>query len=96
MAGKIQGTVVSISDEGIAITDIAVDQLADVPAEDDSVSISCEGHTTQKIFPVEHGQAEMTFIAAQGKSGFLEISLVGDSVATFLGIKAGSDVTVKW
>ena len=95
MAGQIEGTVVSISDEGIAITDISVDQLADVPT-DDSVAIQCEGHTTQQIFPVEHGQAEMTLIAAQGKSGFLEISLVGDSVATFLGIKTGSDVKVTW
>ena len=95
MAGQIEGTVVSISEEGIAITDIAVDQLTGVPA-DDSVQISCEGHRTQQIFPIEHGQDDMTFIAAQGKSGFLEISLVGDSVATFLGIKVGSEVTVKW
>lgn len=95
MAGHLSGSVVSISDEGVAVTDISVDQLSEVPT-DDSVSITCEGHTTQQIFPVEHGQADMTFIAAQGTSGYLEISLVGDSVATFLGIKVGSDVEVKW
>ncbi|MFC1759452.1 adenosylmethionine-8-amino-7-oxononanoate aminotransferase [Planctomycetota bacterium] len=95
MAGQIEGTVVSISDDGIAITDISIDRLSGVPT-DESVAIQCEGHTTQHIFPVEHGQPEMTLIAAQGQSGFLEISLVGDSVATFLGIKTGSDVTVTW
>ena len=92
---KLEGKVTNVSESGTAVTDISLDQLTDVPT-DDSVSITCEGHTTVRIFPEDHGQPEMTFIAARGKSGYLEISLVGDSVSTFLGIGPGSSVVVKW
>ena len=95
MATKIQGTVVAISNGGDAVTDIANGQLDGVPM-DDQVSIHCEGHVTSRIFPAEHGQPEMTFLAVQGKSGFLELTLVGDSVQAFLGIRPGSEVTIKW
>ncbi len=95
MAGKILGKVVTISDGGAAVTDIDVGQLENVPT-DDQVSIHCEGHVTSCIFPLEHGQPEMTFLAFRGKSGFLELTLVGDSVAAFLGIRPGSKVALKW
>ena len=95
MAGKIKGKVVAISARGDAITDISSDQLRDVPS-DEQVGIQCEGHVTSCIFPANHGQPEMTFLACIGDSGFLELSLVGDSVNTFLGIHADSPVTVKW
>jgi S-adenosylmethionine hydrolase len=95
LAGKIQGKVVSISDRGDAITDIAVDRLHGIPT-DESVSIHCEGHATSCIFPADHDQPEMTFLAVQGTSGFLELSLVGDSVKAFLGIGPGSQVMIKW
>jgi S-adenosylmethionine hydrolase len=95
LASKIQGKVVAVSDGGDAITDIANDQLAGVPT-DDQVSIHCEGHVTSRIFPAEHGQPEMTFLAVRGRSGYLELTLVGDSVQAFLGIGPGSDVTLKW
>lgn len=91
----IQGKVVSINDSGAAVTDIAVRQLEGVPL-DEQVSIRCEGHITTCIFAADHGQPEMTLLAMQGSSGFLEIALVGDSVATFLGIAPGSDVVVSW
>ncbi len=95
LAGKIQGKVVAISSQGDAVTDISSEQLRNVPTNE-QVSIQCEGHVTSCIFPAEHGQPEMTFLARIGESGFLELSLVGDSVNTFLGIHAESPVTVKW
>jgi S-adenosylmethionine hydrolase len=95
VASKIQGTVVAIDEHGAAITDIAVERLASVPT-DDQVSIRCEGHVTSCIFPAEHDQPEMTFLAVRGRSGFLELMLVGDSVASFLGIGPGSSVTLHW
>ncbi len=95
LAGSIKGKVVSITESGDAITDISVDQLDGVP-HDDRVSISCDGHVTSRIFPVDHEQPEMTFLAVHGPSGFLELLLVGDSASAFLGIAPGSDVVVKW
>ena len=84
-----QGKVVSISDCGAAVTDIDVARLEGVPT-DEQVSIHCEGHVTSCIFPADHDQPDMTFLAIRGKSGYLELTLVGDSVATFLGIGPGS------
>ena len=95
MPGKLEGQVVSISDTGAAITDISLDRLNGIPT-DDSVSVSCEGHTTYRLFSCDDEQAAMTFVAIQGTSGFLELCLVGDSVQAFLGIGPGSSVAVKW
>jgi hypothetical protein len=95
LASKIQGKVVSISDRGAAITDISVDRLVGVP-RDEQVSIRCEGHITACLFPADHTEPHMTFLAVLGNSGFLELALVGDSVASFLGICPGSVVTVNW
>ncbi len=95
MADRIQGRVVSITDAGAAITDIPLDRLKDVP-RDESVAIECEGHRTLRLFDQEHGQPAMTFLALLGPSGFLELHLTEDSVATFLGITLGSEVTIRW
>jgi hypothetical protein len=95
LAGKLEGRVVSISSRGAAITDIHTDRLSDVPT-DESVSITCEGHTTVRLFQPQHNEAPMTLIAILGESGFLEISLVGDDVQKFLGIGPGSPVLVEW
>ncbi len=95
MGGKIQGKVTSVSANGNAVTDIAVERLAGVPT-DDQVSIHCDGHVTSCIFPARHEQPEMTFLALLGESGYLELTLVGDSVSTFLGIRPGCDVTLRW
>lgn len=93
--GTIDGKIVRIGETGEAISDIALDQLADVP-RDDRVSIHCEGHVTVQIFAADHGQPEMTFIAYLGNSECLELALVGDDIQTFLGIKPGCDVQIKW
>ena len=95
MPSRLSGTVVAISAAGDAITDLAHDQLADVP-QDDRTSIECGGHTTLGIYPAEHEQPEMTYVAVLGKSGFLELSLIGDSAAKFLGLKVDDSVTIKW
>ena len=95
MSGKIHGKVVSIRDSGDAVTDIAMEQLDEAPT-DENVSIQCEGHVTSCIFPAHHDQQAMTYLAKHGETGWLELSLVGDSVQAFLGIQSGSRVTVQW
>jgi S-adenosylmethionine hydrolase len=95
LSGKIEGRVVSISEAGVAITDVPIDRLSDVPM-DESVSITCEGHTTLRLFYPRHNEPDMTFLAMLGESGFLEICLVGDNVEKFLGIRRGSHVLIIW
>ena len=92
---EITGQVVSVSDSGDLVTDIRVGQLEDVP-RDNSVSVKCEGHVTAGIFPTEHNQPEMTFVAFEGQSGFVELSLVGDNASHYLGIKSGSKISLSW
>ena len=43
LGGSLKGIVVSITDAGDAVTDISIDQLAEVPT-DDRVSITCDGY----------------------------------------------------
>lgn len=95
MPSRISGKVVSISDSGDAITDLDHAQLSDVP-NDDRTSIECGGHTTLGIYPADHDQPEMTYVAILGSSGFLELSLIGDSAAKFLGLKVNDGVNIKW
>jgi S-adenosylmethionine hydrolase len=95
LAGKIQGSVVSVSSSGDLVTDIAAEQLDGAP-RDESVTIACGGHHTSCIFPADHGEPEMTFLALLNDSGQLQLSLVGESASAFLGIKPGDEVTVRW
>ena len=86
---KLKGEVVSVRDAGDLVTDISVAALVAVP-RDEQVCIRCG------IFPADHDQPEMTFIAVEGESGFLELALVGDSANRFLGIKLGASVSLEW
>jgi S-adenosylmethionine hydrolase len=95
LAGKLQGEVVSVRDSGNIVTSITSEQLSEVPT-DESVIIRCDGHTTAGIFPADHDQPEMTFLAVLGSDDQLELILVGDSAHKFLGIRVGANVTVKW
>ncbi len=95
MARTIHGQVVAISDSGDAVTDVEVAQLQGVPT-DERVSITCDGHVTTCLFPADHQQPAMTFLAVLGADGFLTLQLVGDSVSSFLGIGLGSPVTIRW
>ena len=92
---KLTGQINSVSESGNLVSDIQVGDLNAVP-RDESVSIRCGGHTTVGIYPADHDQPEMTFVAIEGASGFVELSLVGDDASRFLGIKSGDEITIKW
>ena len=93
LANTIEGSVEKIGENGNLITDIAVDRIADLPA-DDSVKIKFGGHETSGVHPTNHDQPIGTLVALCGSSGFLEVEIVGISVAEMLGIKAGETVVV--
>ncbi|HAY78798.1 MAG TPA: hypothetical protein DCY79_03195 [Planctomycetaceae bacterium] len=92
---KIEGSVVSISDTGNLVTDIAGAQLADAP-QNDSVVVQCDDHVTTQIFHANHEQPPMTLIALIGESGNLELEIVDDSAKIMLGVRVGEKVVVQW
>jgi S-adenosylmethionine hydrolase len=93
--GKIQGAVRSVDSLGNLVTDITAEALRDVPT-DESVRIECDEHETLGIYKTYGDQPEMTLMALVGSSGFLELSIVGDSAAIMLGVRPGAKVTVRW
>jgi S-adenosylmethionine hydrolase len=93
--GKLEGKVVSITDEGNLVTDISSEQLAGVP-RDDQVVIRCDEHETVGIHSADHGEPDFTFLAILGPSGHLELSIVGVSASGMLGIREGESVLIKW
>ena len=95
MSNQIAGHVASISENGDLITNITVDQLANIP-RDDSVRIQFGGHETLGIFQSDHDQPAATMVASLGKSGCLEIEIVGVSLSDMLGIKAQTPVAINW
>lgn len=95
MPGRIEGSVVAITAEGDLVTSIASDQLKSAP-RDPSVLISCGDHETVGIFPPDHQEAPMTFLAILKEGGPLTLVIVGDSAKMMLGIAVGEQVTVKW
>ena len=92
---KLIGQVVSVTDSGDLVTDIRMSDLKSAP-RDENVSVKCEGHVTRGIFPTEHRQPEMTFVAFEGADALLRLSLVGDDASRFLSIKKGSAVLLSW
>jgi S-adenosylmethionine hydrolase len=95
VAGKIEGQVVSISESGNLVTDIAHERLRGVP-RDQTVTITCDEHQTVGIFPADHPEEPCTLMAILGPSGALEITIVGDSAKIMLGVAIGEKVVVKW
>ena len=95
MAGRIEGTVASVSESGNLVTDITAEQLADAPT-DEQVTIRCDDHETNGIFPADHDQPEATLLAVLGPSGCLELEIVGDSARIMLGVSVGQKVEVVW
>ena len=95
MAGKIEGRVVAIAENGNLITDIAAEQLQHAPS-DQRVSISCDEHVTSGLFRSGHAEPEMTLLALLGDRGVLELEIVGDSASLMLGISVGEKVVVQW
>lgn len=95
MAGKVEGKIVAFTEQGNAVTDIAVESLAAAP-RDTSVAIRCDEHETAGLFTADHSEPEMTLLALLGSSGFLELTIVGDSAKIMLGVRVGDAVKVKW
>ena len=95
MANRIEGKVGGIGEAGNLVTDISVDQVSNIP-HDESVTIKFGDHETIGLYPVDHGQPDTTMVASLGKSGFVEIEIVGIPLAEMLGIKVDDVVVVKW
>ena len=95
VVAKLTGQVVSVTESGDLVTDLKLSEIQSLP-RDESVTILCEGHKTCGIYPVDHQEPEMTFIAFEGEDGFLRLSLVGDDASRFLGIREASSVEVKF
>ena len=94
MAG-LEGKVVAITSSGDLVTDIPVSNLESAP-RDEGLTIECQGHATQGLFPREHGQPEMTFVAFENEDGVIQISIVGGDASGFLTLKIGHVVSVRW
>ena len=91
----IEGKVVAVSENGNLITDISVDQLANVP-HDDRVTIRCDEHETCGIYTLDHSQPPFTLLAVEGADGALELVIVEDSARIMLGVGEGAPVEVTW
>lgn len=95
MPGKIEGTVVAYGPTGNLVTDISNDRLKGVPAGD-GVKITCDEHETIGIYSADHQEEPTTLMAILGTSGFLELTIVGDSAKIMLGVPLKEKVVVKW
>ena len=95
MAGTIEGSVVSIAENGNLVSDISADRLKGIPS-DASITVLCDEHETTGIFEQDHDQPESTFIAVVGQSGSLELEIVGLEANLMLGIQVGEKVVVRW
>jgi S-adenosylmethionine hydrolase len=95
MGMRIDGTVVSVTESGNLVTDIAASKLEDAP-RDETVTVRCDEHETHGLFEGEHGQPPFTLIAVIGPSGCLELEIVDDSAKIMLGVTIGQRVEVCW
>jgi len=92
---SVQGKIVEVDEHGNVVSDLTNEHLAAAPRGIET-QIQCGGHTTLGIFPPDHDQDEMTFIAVLGEEQPLTLMLVGDSAHRFLSLGVGDTVTVKW
>jgi S-adenosylmethionine hydrolase len=93
--GKIEGKIASYGSSGNLVTDIANDRLKGVPGGD-AAKVICDEHETVGIYPADHAEEPMTLMAILGSSGFLELTIVGDSAKGMLGVSLNEKVVVKW
>ncbi len=96
VAGKIKGTVVSVTDEGDLITDLEFQQLAEVQRTPETKIIVDEEHETFGIFDSNHNQPAMTLIAILDEQHPLRLHLVSDSASMMLGVRKGASVEIVW
>ncbi len=95
LANEIKGRVSSVDESGRLVSDISIERVADAP-RDESTIVKFGDHETVGLHPSDHDQPPSTMVACLGKSGFVEIEIVGISLSEMLGIKAGEPVTIKW
>jgi S-adenosylmethionine hydrolase len=93
--GKIEGKVIAYGDDGNLVTDIAHGQL-DAAPRDSAVKIRCDEHETIGLFLPDHQEPEFSLLAILAPSGFLELTIVGESAKAMLGVPLGEKVTVSW
>jgi S-adenosylmethionine hydrolase len=91
----IEGVVVAYGPTGNLVTDISNDRLKGAPAVE-GVRITCDEHETIGIFPADHKDEPCTLLAILGESGFLELTIVGESAKVMLGVRLKEKVVVKW
>ena len=95
MSGQLQGKIVAYGESGNLVSDLGNDRLAAVPRGAE-VSVTCDEHQTVGIYPADHPEEPFTLLAVLGASGFLELTIVGDSAKAMLGVPLGEKVVVKW
>jgi S-adenosylmethionine hydrolase len=93
VAAKVEGKVVAYSDAGNLVTDIPHDRLSNLPAA--TVTVTCDEHQTIGIYPADHKEEPFTLMAILGPSGFLELTIVGESAKAMLGVRLGEKVVIK-
>ena len=95
MPRRIEGKVVAISECGNLVTDIPCAALNDAPLGS-AVTIRCDEHETVGLFTSSHQEPDFSLLALLGESGYLELTIVGDSAKTMLGVRIGEQVSVQW
>lgn len=95
LSNCIDGKVASCGPAGNLITDIANDLVAGLVG-DETVSVKFGAHETLGIFQSDHSEPDSTLVANLGKSGFVEVEIVGISLSEMLGIREGVDVKISW
>ena len=96
MAGKITGTVVSISESGDLITDLSREQVATAIGLGNQVRIECDEHETFGIYAADEQFPAQTLAAILGADDCLRLTITDGDAAGFLGIKVGTPVAVTW
>ncbi len=96
MSGKIEGTIVSVSDDGDLITDIDYAKWSSAPSDSSVRIVVDDEHETFGLFPPSHEQPVMTLIAIGEPGTPLRLTLVGDSASMMLGVRAGAPIRVVW
>ena len=92
---KIDGTVVSIDDDGNLISDIVPAALDAALSKGEQVRIECDEHETFGIHQSLDDMPELTFAAVLGDGGLM-LAVKGERATDLLGIRVGTKVTVTW
>jgi S-adenosylmethionine hydrolase len=95
MPAKVEGKIVSVTESGNLVTDIAATQLQAAPRGEQTV-IRCDEHETRGLFSPDHKEPAFTFLALINADGHLELTIVGDSARDMLGLRPGIEVVVEW